>query len=303
MELREIESFVRVADELHFARAAEGLGLAPSVVSDHIRRLEEELGHRLFDRSWRAVALTPAGERFRPYAERVVDAVADASLALRGLEADGQATVRVGTGTGLGSRLWHIGQRAQTEQPPLLLRYTRLPLVERLRAVTEGAVDVALVRGEPDELAGRDLDLTWLWDEPLVAVLQSAHPLAARSEVDLTDLRGLPLVIGGGRSALAARVLSACRAAGFSPELAPDAPGGGVEENLAAFALGAASWSVFYEPHAGGLAVPGVSFVPFREPLTVATFAVTAGDRRIAQSAARFLQLCRETGRAGADGG
>lgn len=296
MELRQIESFVRVADELHFARAAEGLGLAPSVVSDHIRRLEDELGHRLFDRSRRAVALTSAGEAFRPYAERVVAAVTDAAAAMRELDADGRVTVRVATGTGLGTRLWRIGQRARAERPPVELRYTRMPLAERLRAVADGTAEVAIVRGEPDELTGRDLDLTWLWDEQLVAVLQSAHPLAAREQIDLRDLRGLPLSIGGGRSPLISRIVSACRAAGFTPALAPDPPGSWIEESLAAFALGAASWTVFYAPHADQLEIPGVSFVPFVDPPTVPTFGVTAGDRRIPQATAAFLQLCRQVG-------
>lgn len=293
MELRQIESFVRVADELHFARAAASLGLAPSVVSDHIRRLEQEVGHQLFDRSRRAVALTAAGETFRPYAERVLASVTDAALAMRDMDADGHATVRVATGTGLGSRLWAVGRRARSARPPVLLRFTRMPLAERLRAVTDGAADVAIVRGEPEELTGRDLDLTWLWDEALVAVLQSSSPMAASDKVDLRDLRDLPLSIGGGRSPLVASIVSACRAAGFTPMLTPGAPESGIEESLAAFALGPASWTVFYAPHADQLEMPGVSFVPFADPPTVPTFGVTAGERRISPPTAAFLQLCR----------
>lgn len=295
MELRQIESFLRVADRLHFARAAESLGVAPSVISDQIRRLEDELDTRLFDRNSRAVALTAAGEHFRPYAERVAGAVVDAGLAMRSLDAGARATVRVGTGTGLGPRLWHIGSQGQQADPAVFPRYTRMPLAERLTAVTEGTIDVAIVRGEPDELAGRDLDLTWLWDEPLVAALQSAHPLAARHVVGLEELRGLPLALGGGHSsALAARVMSACRAAGFTPPRVAEMSDSGIEESLAAFALGAAAWTVFYAPHADQFDIPGVSFVPFREAIDIPTFAVTAGDRRIAEATANFLHLCRE---------
>lgn len=294
MELRQIECFVRVAACLHFARAADDLGVAPSVVSDQIRRLEAELGTRLFDRSSRAVTLTPSGAHFRPYAERVVGAVADAARSMRDFASATGTVVQVGTGTGLGSRLWHIGVQAQALRPPLTLRYHRMPITERLAAVGDGTVDVAIVRGEPTELGSLDLDLTWLWDEPLVAVLQSAHPLAAHHEVALADLRELPLAIGGGRSPLTDRIVSACRATGFTPSLVSRGTDSGVEESLAEFALGAASWTVFYAPHADQLDIPGVSFVPFRDPVDLPTLAVTAGDRRIAARTATFVQLCRE---------
>ena len=65
LELREVRAFLTLAEELHFGRTADRLGITPSRVSQTIRQLEARVGGRLFDRSSRRVALTPAGERLR----------------------------------------------------------------------------------------------------------------------------------------------------------------------------------------------------------------------------------------------
>src|ERR1700761_9580862 len=92
MELRHLEAFVAVADELHFSRAADRLQMAQSPLSQRIRTLEAELGGRLFERTSRRVRLTPAGE----------SVLAEARATLRAADATTRAARRIREGeTGL----------------------------------------------------------------------------------------------------------------------------------------------------------------------------------------------------------
>ena len=87
MELRHLRYFVAVAEELHFRRAAERLHVAQPAVSEQVRKLEAELGVRLFDRNHRSVSLTDAGSAMLDEARRVLVQADAAQLAAR--QADG----------------------------------------------------------------------------------------------------------------------------------------------------------------------------------------------------------------------
>jgi DNA-binding transcriptional LysR family regulator len=95
MELRDIETFLTVAENLHFGRAARRLYLSPSRVSQTIRNLEREIGGPLFVRTTRQVRLTPLGEQFRVHAKHGVDIL---RMALREAQANARdAETRVGS--------------------------------------------------------------------------------------------------------------------------------------------------------------------------------------------------------------
>src|SRR5256885_7905579 len=82
MELRQLEIFRALAEELHFTRAAARVHCVQSNVTTQVRALEEELGTPLFDRLAKRVVLTDAGRRFLPYAERVLSALSEAQGAM-----------------------------------------------------------------------------------------------------------------------------------------------------------------------------------------------------------------------------
>src|SRR3954449_2050820 len=96
MEIRWLEAFLAVAEELHFGRAAARLRMAQSPLSQTIRRLERELEVTLFDRSTRSVALTPAGAALLPHAHRVFEELELGRQATRAASGVFYGTVRIG---------------------------------------------------------------------------------------------------------------------------------------------------------------------------------------------------------------
>src|SRR5262245_1670489 len=95
VDLHQLRIFVAVARLGNFTRAAERLGLSQPSLSLHIRQLEQDLGVRLFDRSTRSVALTPAGDDFLPTAERLLDDFQSAVAAVADLAARRRGRVAV----------------------------------------------------------------------------------------------------------------------------------------------------------------------------------------------------------------
>lgn len=189
VELREIRAFLALAEELHFGRAGQRLGVSPSRISQTIRMLETRLGGRLFERSSRRVRLTAAGEQLRD----------EAGPALGQLEA---ALRRTGESiTGVGGTL-RLGMYATTSGGPHLLqivkafeaRHPECRVTITNTGFERDPLDW-LHRKELDVLAMRlplhDPDITIgpiLSTEPRVLALARDHPLANRDSVGLDDL-------------------------------------------------------------------------------------------------------------------
>ncbi|MFC3574529.1 LysR substrate-binding domain-containing protein [Streptomyces yaanensis] len=257
MELRQLSFFVTVAQELHFGRAAERLHIVQSAVSQQIQRLERELGAELFDRSPRHVRLTAAGERLLPEARAVLAAADRARAAVAP-----PAGLRLGTSTGLGAHLDRVLAAFARRLPDVPVELVSLPAAQRLARVADGRLDAAFVRAVEPVPGIRVLPL---WSDPLVAALPAGHPLAARAEIALDELVGLPLSITARATnpALVDLVVGACHAAGFEP--LPGPVSGSLQDTLAT--IGSRPlWTVVYASHARVLHSPRVAFVPFRAP-------------------------------------
>ncbi|GAB3938413.1 LysR family transcriptional regulator [Kribbella albertanoniae] len=224
-----------VAEELHFGKAAERLGIVQPAVSQQVARLEREFGLLLLDRSSRHVRLTNDGERLLREA-RAVLAAADRTteVAVELLSGRG-SLIRIGTAPGTRDRLERGIAVLASEGEVTLVTGVR---DEHLAALRTGELDLAFVRGE---VAAADLIAVELWREPLSVLA----PAAYRSEdgVKLADLAELPLRLPPDAS-LQDQVVAACREAGFEPVLGR--PVHNLEDVVVEMSVGTPAWTVVY---------------------------------------------------------
>ncbi|GAA1518291.1 LysR family transcriptional regulator [Sphaerisporangium rubeum] len=213
MELRHLECFLAVADELNFTRAAQRLHIVQSAVSAAIRTLEHDLGATLFERDSKRVALTDAGAALLPEARATLAAAQAARDAVGQVRGGLRGTVNVGTMTSV----------EILDLPALFGEFhTRHPAVTiRLRAAQSGSAGLAqsLLDGRLDiafvSLPGRPpsgLTVRELATVPLVAVLPVGHRLAEARDVRLADLADEPFIdspLGYGNRGVVDRELAA----------------------------------------------------------------------------------------------
>lgn len=199
MEIRQLQIFVALAEELNFTRTAERLHTVQSNITSHVRNLEEELGARLFDRYPRRVALTEAGTRFLPHARRVLATADDAARSVRAGD-DPAGPLRIGAPESvLTYRLPPALRRFRQRSPhvTLILRpYVAAPLAEPLQ---DGTFDLAIRLGDP--IRAKALGSQKLGSERVLLVAAPEHPLAAGKSIRPADLAGQLLLLTEGSCA------------------------------------------------------------------------------------------------------
>lgn len=228
MELRHLRYFVVVAEEGHFTRAAERLGMQQPPLSQQIRALEQELGFELFRRHPKGAALTAGGEIFLQEA-RAVLANVDAAVARATLASTGAAgRLSVGfTSSAAAHPLIPCVMRAYREAwPQVVLEFREGNAAELTDALVHDKLDVAFLRrpvSKPDGLAFHSL-----LEEELLLVLPVGHPAlprtraGERASVPLSALRDerFILVRRSGAPGMYANLVEACVQAGFVPNIA-----------------------------------------------------------------------------------
>jgi DNA-binding transcriptional LysR family regulator len=272
MELRHLRYFVAVAEELHFRRAAERLHVAQPAVSEQVRKLEDELGVRLLNRTQRSVSLTDAGHAMLHESRRVLVQAERAMAAARDTRSCAETRLRVGY---LADSLPTVVPRALQELrrtmpnlQVLLETGASRKLIEELRA---GHLDAAVV-SLPAPVAG--LQRTVLGDQAAVVAMPVMHSHATEDSVDLELLAPeriilLPREIN---PAFYDGVLSVCRDASISPDIAHTQEAR-VELALLAVSSGA-GLAILPESVANSVSVPGIRFVPLEASRPIAVSAV-----------------------------
>lgn len=242
IELRHLRYFIAVAEELHFSRAAERLGMSQPPLSQQIRDLEGTLGVRLLRRTNRRVELTDAGRVYLEAARDIVARVDDAGDRARRAERGeiGELHVAFTRSTPL-SEVFPRAIRAFREAYPAV----RLVLLERntlqqVECLLDGRQQVGLVRGTqlPPTLVTHKLV-----DDPLVAVLRADHPLARRKRAlrmeELAEENFIVFVRAAG-TGIHDQLIAMCRNAGFVPRIAQEAGESSTMIGLVAAGMGVA---------------------------------------------------------------
>ena len=186
MELKRIRYFVAVAEELHFGRAAERLGMAQPPLSRQIARLETDLEVKLFDRTRAQVRLTPAGEVLLDRSRQILDQVESAF----------RETTRIGQGRAGRLRIAFVGSASHGVLPTIIKSYrAHFPDVDlALSAMNNADLERALVQRDIDIAVARpalvmqDLRTVELHREPLVLALPDDHRLNSQARINLQDL-------------------------------------------------------------------------------------------------------------------
>ncbi|MFE7115795.1 LysR family transcriptional regulator [Streptomyces sp. NPDC057654] len=192
LEMRELECFLALSEELHFGRAAERLYVSQGRVSQLLRSLEARIGARLLDRTSRRVALTPLGARFlaelRPAYDTLRGAVESARAAARGLT----GVMRVGFQGNVDEQVTGAVRAFRALHPDCEVEIVEVALGDPFGAVRRGEVDAAIVLmpvAEPDLVVGAVFP-----PESQTLAVSVRHPFARRASIGAEELAGGPLL-------------------------------------------------------------------------------------------------------------
>ena len=208
MTLTELKYIVAVARERHFGKAAEACFVSQPTLSVAIKKLEDELEVKLFERSANEVSITPLGEEIVRQAQSVLEqAAAIKEIAKRGKDPLSGA-LKLGVIYTIGPYLLPDLVREaieRTPQMPLMLQENfTVRLLEMLRT---GEIDCAIL-AEPFPDTG--LALAPLYDEPFLAAVPSAHPLAAKATITSQELKSETMLLLGAGHCFRDHVLEVC---------------------------------------------------------------------------------------------
>jgi DNA-binding transcriptional LysR family regulator len=223
IDLRKLRYFIAVAEELHFGRAADRLGMAQPPLTQQIQKLETALGCKLFSRKPRKTSLTEAGTVLLEEARRL----------LAGVDQAIERTRRAGRGE-TGHLKVGVPPSVMLSALPLVIRTyrKRFPEVQfTLRELSTSAIAQELTSGSLDVGFLREMQASgpiaaeFSYREALVAVLPASHTLAARPKLTLRHLAGEPFILFPSRvgEAFYNQLTSLCVAAGFTPRVVQEA--------------------------------------------------------------------------------
>jgi DNA-binding transcriptional LysR family regulator len=292
MELSQLRYLVALAQERHFTRAAAREHIAQPALSQQIRRLEDELGLTLVERTTRRVEMTEAGRLLLARARRVLaelDAAHTEMQALRGVEV-GHVTVGALHTMGVVdlSLVLAIFHRRHPNVELTVREQSSEELAEMLRV---DELDLAFLSvTEPIERHG--LGLHQLVSEEVMAIVPRDHPLASRRRVNMRELAGEQFISFRPGARLRELLVGAGRQAGFEPQVKLESNESQRIRRLVARGMGVALLPRSDATAAGA----DVAVLELTEPALARDITLAwRADRRLSPAAAEFVELARET--------
>lgn len=232
MEIQQLKYFLAAARYLNFSRAAESIPITLPTLSQQLRKLEEELGTPLFERSPKYVRLTPAGLAFRPQAEAVLESLRRAEDAVRPFALNESLELSIGmisVASAMG--LWEKLTEFQKDNPGLKLKVVEGGSADLWRLLENQKLDLAVLVPRPGAYA----ELKEPGEEPanqaalrglilardqIVLVMPDGHPLVREEKLHLSMLKDQPLILTDPQhNVIQQYFLEACRQQGFSPQV------------------------------------------------------------------------------------
>jgi DNA-binding transcriptional LysR family regulator len=217
--MKGVRAFVEVAQEGHFGRAAEHLGITQSGLSQMIKALEQAVGARLIDRTTRTVALTEVGEAFLIESHELLLAHKLFEDRMANVVHGTQGLVRLGFVATAALRIvpW-IAQIVHEKAPRIRLSLNELASVEQLSQLKSGEIDVGVLR---EITSSQGLEIVPIVSEPLLVAVPNSHQLKDRDSVELRELKNEQFIMFPRTNAshLNDHIIRLCHNTGFTPHV------------------------------------------------------------------------------------
>lgn len=292
MDIRQLECFVAVAEELHFRKAGERLGLSQSALSERISALEQELGARLFFRTTRQVSLTQTGAEFVQDAKKILSDIEKSVSNVRHSAESNLRHIRIsGVDEAISMLLPKVLLRFRETDPSVHVQILEISSSEQhSQELISHRTDIAFLRTPQEEdFIASEL----LYRQPVVVALAESNILSASTTLSASDIAEQPIVgyPKHARPVLHDVLWSAFRHIGAQPNIVCEVIDKSTLLQFVAHGLGLALAPAWVQ----NIAPPGVTFVPFEpcnSPIELYVAFRTAGN---SETVERFLDVVRTT--------
>lgn len=220
MELRQLRSFLVLADELHFKKAADKLFIVQPALTKQIQDLESELGVLLFDRNKRRVQLSVAGEFFKEKVSAIINELEETKNKVKLIENGLKGEIRMGyVGSSIHTFLPKLLSSLHEKHPQIQTYLSEMTTASQLRALQKGELDIAFVRNPPPN---KHLAQRLVFQETFSLILPQNHALNEDNFENMAQLANEAFILPTKNDGDLYQKLqwSICEEAGFTPKIA-----------------------------------------------------------------------------------